>query len=445
MKARYLIWLIVLLTAGAVFIDLPAKLPKINFQIGNIRVNQKLTRPVIDWNIFGGRFFRDLEVKEGLDLAGGTHLTLEADMSQIKNSDRNDALQSLQGIIERRVNLYGVSEPLVQTAKVGNSYRVIVELAGVTDLNQAMDLVGKTAELTFRETVEGTQSANISTDSAQLYGPFQGLTDLTGKDVAKATPAFDPNTSSPIIQLNFTSEGARKWEEITRRNLNKQLAIVLDNQILLAPTVQAIITDGRTVISGSFTTDQTKQISTLLNSGALPAPVKVIEESTVGATLGQDSINKSVLAGAVGLLIVGLFMIANYGVLGVFADLALVIYSLLVLALFKLIPVTLTLAGIAGFILSIGMAVDANILIFERMREEIRWGRNKAAAIELGFARAFPSIRDSNANTLIICAILYWFGVGSVRGFALTLAIGVIISLFTAITVTRTFLRLWRT
>lgn len=445
MKARYLIWLIVLLTAGAVFIELPAKLPRIKFQIGNIKVNQTLARPVIDWNIFGGRFFRDLEIKEGLDLAGGTHLTLEADMSQIKNSDRNDALQSLQGIIERRVNLYGVSEPLVQTAKVGNSYRVIVELAGVTDLNQAMDLVGKTAELTFRETVEGTQSANVSSDSAQLYGPFQGLTDLTGKDVAKATPAFDPNTSSPIIQLNFTSEGARKWEEITRRNLNKQLAIVLDNQILLAPTVQAIITDGRTVISGSFTTDQTKQISTLLNSGALPAPVKVIEESTVGATLGQDSINKSVLAGAVGLLIVGLFMIANYGVLGVFADLALVIYSLLVLALFKLIPVTLTLAGIAGFILSIGMAVDANILIFERMREEIRWGRNKAAAIELGFARAFPSIRDSNANTLIICAILYWFGVGSVRGFALTLAIGVIISLFTAITVTRTFLRLWRT
>lgn len=433
------------MTAGAVFIDLPAKLPRLNFRVGNIRVNQLITRPPIDWNVFGGRFFRDLEVKEGLDLAGGTHLTMEADMSRIKTADRNDALQSLKGIIERRVNLFGVSEPLVQTAKVGNSYRVVVELAGVTDLNQAMALVGKTAELNFRETVAATESANVASQAAQLFGPFQGLTDLTGKDVAKATPSFDPNTGSPIIQLNFTSEGARKWEEITRRNLNKQLAIVLDNQILLAPTVQAIITDGRTVISGSFTTDQTKQISTLLNSGALPAPVKVIEESAVGATLGQDSINKSLLAGAVGLLIVGLFMIANYGGLGIFADLALVIYSLVVLALFKLIPVTLTLAGIAGFILSIGMAVDANILIFERMREEIRWGRNKAAAIELGFARAFPSIRDSNANTLIICAILYWFGAGSVRGFAVTLAIGVLVSLFTAITVTRTFLRLWRT
>lgn len=394
MSNRLLI-IIILLTALAVYIDLP-----------------------------------NSEIKKGLDLAGGTYLVLEADMSKIASPNRDTALDSLKGIIERRVNLFGVSEPLVQTAKSGGSFRVIVELAGITDINQATDLVGKTAQLTFREVINASQSA---------------LTNLSGGDLKLAKAAFKSDTGEPIVELTFTNDGGKKFEEITKRNLNKQLAIFLDSQLLMAPTIQTIISGGQAIISGSFTSAQTKQFAILLNSGALPAPVKIIQQKTIGATLGQDSVNKSLVAGAVGLGVVALFMIAKYKKLGIFADLALIIYSLLTLAIFKLIPVTLTLAGIAGFILSIGMAVDANILIFERMKEEIRWGRNKPAAIELGFSRAFPSIRDSNVSSLITCAILYWFGTGPVRGFAVTLAIGIVVSLFTAVVVTRTFLRLWET
>lgn len=434
-----LIWIVIFLTAAALVIDLPASLPPVKFSLGNIKINYQWSRPQLGINIFGLRFARDLEIKEGLDLAGGTRLTLSADMSKVNPADRNSALESLKGIIERRVNLYGVSEPLVQSAKVGSDYRVVVELAGVTDVRQAVDLIGQTADLTFRE--EGTTSANLATISA-IIGDFPIVTNLSGKDLKKATASFNPNSGEPIVQLQFTPDGTQKFEAITTRNLHKRVAIFLDNQQLLAPMVNSVIPNGQAVISGGFTVDQTKQLAILLNSGALPAPVHVVEQRTIGATLGQDSINRSLVAGVIGLSIVALFMVGNYGVLGLFADLALVIYTLLVLAVFKLIPVTLTLAGIAGFILSIGMAVDANILIFERMKEEIRWGRKKMAAMELGFVRAFPSIRDSNVSSLITCTILYWFGTGSIRGFALTLAIGIIISLFTAVVVTRTILRL---
>lgn len=433
-----MIWIIIFITASAVFVDLPSRLPRINFQIGNFKVNQTIQRPSIN---IGNVFVRDLEIKKGLDLAGGTSLTLQADMSKVPAQDRTAALESLQGIIERRVNLYGVSEPVVQTAKVGNDYRVIVELAGVTNLNQAIALVGKTADLSFREEVDASAAAQVSSVSASLFGPFQKLTNLTGKDLKLAQPSFNQQTGEPVVNLTLNEVGAKKWADITTRNVGKRIAILLDNQILISPTVINPIPDGQTVISGGFTAAATKEISTLLNSGALPAPVRVIEQRTIGATLGQDSINRSLLAGAVGLVIVAIFMVANYGKFGLVADLALIIYALIVMALFKLIPVTLTLAGIAGFILSIGMAVDANILIFERMKEEMRWGRNRLGAIEAGFNRAFPSIRDSNASTLITCVILYWFGTGPVRGFAVTLAIGVVVSLFTAITVTRTFLR----
>lgn len=399
------------------FIDLPKPIPQINFH---------------------------KNLKEGLDLAGGTRLVLNADMSKVNSADRDQALESLKGIIERRVNLYGVSEPVVQTSKSGGDYRVIVELAGVTDTNEALKLVGKTADLTFREEVDASESAKVSTESAIMFGPFQRLTNLTGRDVKIAKPAFDSKSGQAIIDLTFTDEGAEKWADITTRNVGRRIAIMLDGQpIMDPPTVMGPIPNGQTQISGRFTAAETKQISTLLNSGALPAPVKVVEQRTIGATLGKESIDQSILAGIIGLSIVAIFMIANYGRLGVYADMALVIYSLIVLALFKLIPVTLTLAGIAGFILSIGMAVDANILIFERMKEEIRWGRTRKAAIEAGFSRAFPSIRDSNISSLITCAILYWFGTGVVRGFALTLGIGIIVSLFTAVTVTRTFLRVF--
>lgn len=394
MSNRWRLVLIVCLTLAAVLVDLPVK-----------------------W-----------QIKPGLDLAGGTELTLRADMDKITPADRKDALESLKGVIQRRVDLYGVAEPVIRTAQSGNDYRVIVELAGVTDVNEALKLVGKTAELTFREEILASEAGV--------------LTSLSGKDLRKAEPSFNSKDGEPVVQLSFNDAGAKKWEEITRRNLNKRIAIVLDDQVLLAPTVVNIIADGQTIITGGFTAADTKRLAALLNSGALPAPVRVEQQRTIGATLGQESINKSLTAGLVGLGAVALFMIVSYGLKGLFADLALVIYILLTLAVFKLVPVTLTLAGIAGFILSVGMAVDANILIFERIREEIKWGRSKLAALEVGFSRAFPSIRDSNVSSLITCAILYWFGTGSVRGFALTLAIGIIVSLFTAITVTKTFLRL---
>lgn len=433
------ILLISAVTFLALVINMPASLPPIKFAIGNIRVNWKIERPVMDINILGVKFSRDLEIKKGLDLAGGARLVFSADMSQVNQTDRDLSLESLKGIIEKRVNLYGVSEPLIQTAKMGRDYRVIVELAGVTDVDKAVDLVGKTAVLSFREQATGTGSAQVATNSA--FGPFTVVTNLSGKDLKISKPSFKTDTGEPIIQLNFNSEGTKKFAEITKRNVGKQLAMFLDDQLLMAPTIQTAIVDGQPIITGGFTAEQTKGFSILLNSGALPAPLKLIEQRVVGATLGQESIDKSLIAGAVGLAIVALFMVANYGKMGLFADVALVIYSLLVMSLFKLVPVTLTLAGIAGFILSIGMAVDANILIFERMREEIRWGRNKMAAIELGFVRAFPSIRDSNISSLITCAILYWFGTGPIRGFAVTLAIGILVSLFTAVTVTRTMLR----
>lgn len=440
MSQRLLIWVIILVTVVSVYIGLPQNLPNVKLKIGNIKIDQQLPHPPIDINILGFRFYRDLNIKEGLDLAGGTNLVLQADMSKVAVADRNEALDSLKGIIERRVNLYGVSEPIIQSAKVGGDYRINVELAGVTDVQKAIDLIGQTAVLSFREQA-ASPSAEEATQSA--FGPFTVSTDLTGKDLKKASPIFDNNTGQPIVQLVFTGDGAKKFEQITKKNIGRQLAIFLDNELLMAPTVQTAITGGEAVITGQFTSEETKQLSILLNSGALPAPVKVIQQQTIGATLGQDSVNRSVVAGIVGLAIVAIFMVALYGKLGLFADLALAIYTLIILAIFKMIPVTLTLAGIAGFILSIGMAVDANILIFERMKEEIRWGRSRVSAIELGFSRAFPSIRDSNVSSLITCVILYWFGSGPVRGFAVTLAIGILISLFTAVTVTRTLLRLF--
>lgn len=422
--------IIIILALAAAYVDLPKEFTLLN---------KTFYRPELNLSVAGFTFQRDLNIREGLDLAGGSYIVMSADMSQIKAGDRNAALESLRSIIERRVNFFGVSEPVIQTAKVGNDYRINVELAGIKDTSSAINLIGQTAKLTFRE--EASPSAQTATIAAVLYQNFQKETDLSGTDLARATAGFNQNTSEPIVNLEFTAEGAKKFEEITRRNINKRVAIFLDNQLLMAPNVQSVISGGKAFISGQFTTAQTKEMAALLNSGALPAPVKVVEERTVGATLGQDSVNKSLIAGAVGLGIVAVFMLANYGLYGLVADLALLVYVLVSLAIFKLVPVTLTLAGITGFILSIGMAVDANILIFERMKEEIRWGKQRFQAIDLGFARAFPSIRDSNANSLIICAILYWFGTGSIRGFAITLAIGIGVSLFSAITVTRTLLK----
>lgn len=434
---RFLFWFIVCLTSLALLIDFPNQLTISN-------------KTVYGFSSFLKRFGveKDFEFKKGLDLAGGSSITLSANMKDVAKSSRDDALESAKAVIERRVNFYGVSEPLVQTAKVNNDYRIVVELPGVTDVNSAVSLIGKTAQLTFWEDSSATPSAKIATDSALfpigITSIFQNpkKTNLTGADLKSASVGFNQNTAEPEVQLEFTQEGAKKFEEITKRNVEKVVAIALDNEIIQAPRVNQVITGGNAVITGGFTQDQAKAVSIQLNAGALPVPLTILEQRTIGATLGEESLLKSFFAAVIGFITIVFFMCVLYGRLGVIASMSLVLYALFVLAIFKIIPVTLTLAGIAGFVLSIGMAVDANILIFERMKEEIRLGRNKDTALELGFSRAWSSIRDSNIASIITAIILMYFGTGIVRGFALTLFIGVLVSMFSAITVTRTFLRL---
>ncbi len=373
-------------------------------------------------------------LKLGLDLQGGTELILQAVMEKIPEADQNQALESAREIIEKRVNLYGVSEALVQISKIGQQKRILVELPGLKDASAAANLVGKTAQLEFRE-IPATGEATP--------------TGLTGADLKKAQVTFgsaSQGNSGPQVSIEFTAKGAEKFAEITKRNIGKPVAIFLDDLLISAPTVQQEIVGGSAVITGQFSTGEAKNLSIQLNAGALPVPIRILEERRIGPTLGQESVNKSLLAGAIGLLIVSIYMVAFYGKLGLVAVGALVLYTLIVLAIFKtggfiLPPITLTLAGVAGFILSIGMAVDANILIFERIKEEIRWGKVKSTALELGFKRAWTSIWASNMSSLITAGILYYFGTSVIRGFAITLAIGVLVSMFTAIVVTKTILK----
>ncbi|OGV88603.1 protein-export membrane protein SecD [Microgenomates group bacterium RBG_19FT_COMBO_39_10] len=436
---RYLLWLIILLTVIAIFIDLPTRIP-LKFNFNGFKIDQELTRPILNFQIGKFKFFRDLEIKQGIDLAGGSHLVFQAEMSDIGEDNRETALAAARENIERRINLFGLAEALVQTSKLGDNYRLIVELPGVTDVNQAVDLIGQTAQLDFRDlSPEATAAATL--DDYQE-------TDLTGADLNKSQVQFDPNTGEPVVGLEFSDEGARKFGEITSRNVGKPVAIFLDEVPVTIPLVREKITTGKAVISGEFTTEEAKLLATQLNAGALPIPIKIVEQRNVGATLGAESVKKSVQAGLIGLLMVILFMAAYYGRLGILANVGLIIYGLITLMFYKLIPVTLTLPGIAGFILSVGMAVDANILVFERMKEEIRAGKSKSLAMELGFGRAWDSIRDANMATLITCFILFnpfsWSFLntsGMVRGFALTLGLGVLLSLFTGVVVTRTILR----
>ncbi|MBI4990555.1 protein translocase subunit SecD [Candidatus Gottesmanbacteria bacterium] len=445
---RILQWTILIVTVLAIIIDLPRNY-RLNLNIGPWKIDRTISGPNLNLSLGPISLRKDFSSRFGLDLSGGTHLVLEADMGGIAPSDRDKAFDSAKNVVERRVNLYGLTEPIVQQAKVGQSYRLIVEIPGISDTSSAVDLIGRTAQLSFFE--EGTPSSLRSSGQtpsgkeatpSSLTEMWNKPTGLTGKNLKRSEVVFNPNTGKPEVSLEFDDEGAKKFSDITTRNVEKTVAIFLDNQLISAPRVNEPILSGKAVIQGTFTVSEAKRLSISLNAGALPVPLKVAEQRNIGATLGFESIHKSILAGTIGLAIVAAFMIVNYGFLGILADIALLIYTLVVFALFKLIPVTLTLAGIAGFILSIGMAVDANILIFERMKEEIRWGKDRMTAISLGFDRAFPSIRDSNISSLITCGILYWFGTGMIRGFAITLAIGIVVSLFSAITVTRTFLRL---
>jgi protein-export membrane protein SecD len=402
--------------------------------------------------------FPEISFKLGLDLQGGTHLLYQADLSQIPTGDRPSALNGLRDVIERRVNLFGVRESVVQIEE--KSSRLIVELAGIKDVKQAIEMIGQTPFLEFREQRPKEETDIILAKRKELEGksmeeaqkipdwqlaledPYFTPTQLTGRYLQKADIGFEQTTNKPLVNLQFNDEGAKLFEDLTTKNVGKPLAIYIDNNPISTPTVQEAIKGGRAQISGDFTLQQAQELARNLNAGALPVPIKLISQETIGPSLGQVSLEQSLKAGMIGFLLVIIFMLLYYRLPGLLASLALLLYVTLVLTLFKLIPVTLTLAGIAGFILSIGMAVDANILIFARMREELKAGKSLALAVEDGFKRAWPSIRDSNANSIIVCLILFNFGVGFVKGFALTLLVGILLSMFSAIFITRNFLRL---
>lgn len=523
--------------------------------------------PDIAW---GGKLVRELKVQLGLDLQGGTSLVYEADLSQIQPGEEAEALAGVRDAIERRINAFGVSEPVIQTSRSASSWRVLVELPGITDVNEAIRRIGETPTLEFktegepepltdeqREFIQslneqskttaqglldrakaGEDFATLVKDNSQddanteaggdlgyftreemdpafadaafngvageivpdvvpsqfgyhlikvedhttgkiavldgektaeeaaadpdveavkashllirtlpedpsIFGPTYNDTGLTGQQLERAAVQFDQTTNTPLVALQFDAEGEKLFAEITAQNIGKSIAIFLDGEAISQPVVNETITGGEAVIEGDFTLDEAKTLARRLNEGALPVPITLVNQRSIGPSLGVEALERSVLAGAIAMVCLAIFMIGYYRYPGVIAMIALTLYGLVLLAIFKLWPITLTLSGIAGFLLSLGMAVDANVLIFERLREELRRGKSLQSAMDDGFKRAWLSIRDSNVSSLITCAILTWFGTSLIKGFALTLAIGILLSLFTAITVTRTLLKLF--
>jgi len=508
-------------------------------------------------NFPGANFLNALPFKQGLDLQGGAHLVYQADVSNLAFGDRDASVEGVRDVIERRVNALGVAEPVVQTNKTSSGdYRVIVELAGVFDVNKAIAQIGETPLLEFRE-LDNSVSASDSPTTAelleqdtelkkraqalldrvkagedfaqlardysedpgsaqnggdlgfiargQLVSEFEDVlfdenfttgqvwpelvgtqfgwhiikkeavrgegeereiqarhillqidnpnqkqanqnfinTQLSGKQLERADLVFDQNTNEAQVSLRFDKEGADLFRQITARNIGRPVAIYLDGSAISVPIVQQEITGGQAVITGQFSVTEAKTLAQRLNAGALPVPIELVSQQTIGPSLGQSSVDASLRAGIFGLMLVALFMILFYRLPGLLAVVALGIYAVFVLAIFKLLGVTLTLAGIAGFILSLGFAVDANVLIFERLKEELRSGKALSESIEIGFSRAWTSIRDSNISSLLTAVILYWFGSSLIRGFAVTLSIGILVSMFSAIMVTRSMLRLF--
>lgn len=529
--------------------------------------------PDITWQ---GNMVRELKVHLGLDLQGGTSLTYEADLTNIEAGQEQEAMAGVRDVLERRVNAFGVSEPVVQTNKSGDAWRVLVELPGITDVNKAVQEIGETpllefktegdAELTEEQlqlirdtnatsqqraqdildrvlagedfaTIAAAESEDTGTaanggslgyfgrgisdvaieeaafsaetgkvmpqlvesefgyhilnvtnkvtakpsehsadslqnilnedgtstvseneqpeelvevahimvqklpESSAVFGNNYVNTDLTGKQLERADVQFDPNTNIPLVTLDFDDEGSQLFEDITRDNIGKTIAIYLDGEAISTPVVNQAISGGQAQIEGNFTIEEARTLARRLNSGALPVKITLVNQRNVGPTLGEDAIQRSVVAGLLGLVILAIYMIVYYRMPGVVAVVSLIIYGLLLLTIFKLWPITLTLSGVAGFILSLGIAVDANVLIFERMKEELRNGKSLQSAIDDGFKRAWLSIRDSNLSSLLSCLILIWFGSSVIKGFAITLAIGIVLSMFSAITITRTILK----
>lgn len=405
--------------------------------------------------------YRDLKIKQGLDLQGGTQVLLQAKPTNDVAVTAED-MQAAKTIVERRVNGLGVTEPLVQ---IQGENRIIVELPGIDNPDQAVQTLKNTGQLEFVEIGSSTSpqyplvtqgvyvrtTNNDAVPSKESLGatelPYPDVvftTVMTGRDLKTADVQVD-QYGKTSIGFTLSDAGADIFAAYTAAHVGDTLAIVLDNVVLSAPNIQTAIPDGQGEISGQFTLDEANSLAVQMRYGALPIPLEVVNRRTIGATLGADSVRSSILAGLIGLITVLLFMVVYYRLPGAMAALALVFYAGLNLALYKLIPVTLTLPGIAGFLLSTGMAVDANILIFERMKEELRWGRSLRSAVEAGFNRAWTSIFDSNLSTLITCLILIMFGrtfgAQAVMGFAVNLGIGVLISMFTAVTVTRTLMR----
>lgn len=377
-----------------------------------------------------------MSVKQGLDLQGGAQLVFQADLSKTPAAQKQSALDSLITVISKRANFGGTSEVVVQRQ---GSDKVSVSLPGVKDVNEAIERIGKTANLEFLE-------VNAQTNETSPTG-------ITGKDVDSATADYDPQRAQPVVRLKLKGgDATRRFGELTTKlSQNGNLLLtMLDGQPTFGPATTEPINDGTAILSGNLNVEEAKKIADEITAGALPVPVTLVEQRSVGPTLGQESVRASVVAGIIGLGVVALFMLLYYRLAGLLAVLALIIYTTITLTLYKLssfVPgytIVLTLAGIAGFILSIGMAVDANILIFERMKEELRAGKSFVAAVEAAFDRAWTSIRDSNVSTLITCIILYLSSGATpiIRGFAVTLGLGVLVSLFTAVVITRTFLRL---
>lgn len=517
---------IILLTIVSLYIAIPREIP-LKFKILNYQLDHTFYIPDIDFYFWGKRIQKKFPLKQGLDIQGGMQIRLKADMTAIDTDARVDAIESARSIILRRVDMFGISEPVVQIANFHGSstasqdeYRLIVELPGVDDPNQALQLVGQTAQLDFRlekstsadqnlqqniekiinseaeqssannnqiveptptgsstqTTIDGgverlsfpaelqnidenlaadssraTSSALLDYQQAQLaFFENYEKTALTGKQLKRAAVQFDPQTSEPVISLEFNDEGRELFANITKNHVGEVLAIFIDDFPVAMPRINSPILDGRAIMSGNFTIESAKQLAIQLNAGALPVPIEIIEQKVIGASLGEESVNKSVKAGLIGLSLVMLFMMLYYGLKGVIATIALLIYSAITIAIYKLFAVTLTLPGIAGLILSIGMAVDANILIFERMKEELRSGQTLERAMELGFGRAWDSIKDANLATIMTALILvnpfdfsFLNNSGLVRGFGITLLIGVLISLFTGVVVTRTLMRIF--
>jgi preprotein translocase subunit SecD len=384
--------------------------------------------------------------KLGLDLSGGTQLVYRADTSKIPGADITDSMAALRDTIERRVNLFGVGEPIVQTQNVSAAIsgvaenRLIVELPGITDTQKAIELIGQTPVLEFRLMRERDAVPTNITASTSLDSLFEPAS-ITGKDLASAALQFETTgLSQAVVVLTFNARGAQIFADLTAKNVGRSFAIFLDGEPISTPVIREAIPNGTAVISGNFTPEGARELARNLNYGALPVPIELQYTQTISGTLGAAAVQDGLMAAVWGVIAVALFMVVWYRLPGLLSGLALLMYIAVSLALFQLIPVTLTAAGIAAFILSVGMAVDANVLIFERVKEEMESGKHINDAIHDGFGRAWPSIRDSNISSMITAVILFWFGTSLIKGFALVFGLGVLISMITAISVSRTFL-----